>query len=211
MSNRTWNVRRVLGAGAAALLLTAAACGGDDDGGDAAEGTTTTAAIETTTTSTTEALTFEQAEARYTACLEEHGSGMDQMPIDVPLDDLAAMDPEDGAVIEMGIEPAFIAAHAECWPDFSAAIEGGAEPPSADTTTTTVDAAKAAMMHDAVDCLNARGWDFLEPGVEVGPLTMAPRRADFDWDDEAFLDDQWECQQEAGMIDPGTARPPSNP
>lgn len=183
-----------------AALTLAAACGGGDDGSSS----NTTAPIETTTsesTTTTEApLTLDEASERYETCLTDNGSGPDEIPVDQPLDDLAQMgDRPESSLKEMGIEPTFIPAHIECWPAFSAALD---EIPASEmpTTSTTVDAEKAAQMHGAVECLNDRGWDFLEPGVETGPLTMQPRDADFDWDNEAFLADQYDCQRLQGMM-----------
>jgi hypothetical protein len=195
----------------AALALTGAACGGSDrdesSGDDAATSTadaTGSGSSEPSTTAATttipEPISFEEASAAYESCLATNGSGTDAIPTGQSLDDLAELGSSPEALAEMGIDQTFMAAHLACWPAFDAAIDAGATPPTAETTPTTVDPLKAEQMAQAVQCLNERGWDFLEPGVETGPLTMEARSADFDWDDPGFLRDQQQCQHRAGMM-----------
>lgn len=204
---RVWSGRVVLGAVVAAIALTGVACG--DSGSDAAPSDDEAAtsdrggsADESTTTgapTTTTPLTFDQASDNYTSCLETNGSSAEAIPEGVSLQDLSKLEGSSPAAFaEMGIDPTLVTAHAACFPAFEAAMDAGATPPSAPPTT--VDPVLAARMHDAVACLNTRGWDFLEPGVETGPVTMAARSADFDWDDPGFLDDQYQCQKDAGMM-----------
>jgi len=202
--------RTVLLAVVAVIALAGAACGGDDsDSSSAGDGTTTSAAgaddadtarKSTTTTTAPEPISFEEASAAYEACLVANGSSAAAIPEGQSLDELAELGSSPEVMAEMGIDPAIVTAHAACWPALDAAIDAGATPPTADTTTTTIDAALAARLAQAVQCLNERGWDFLEPGVETGPLTMAARSADFNWDDPGFLRDQQQCQQRAGMM-----------
>lgn len=201
----TRRLRVALLAMAAVVALTASACG--DSGSDEAssdDSATTTEADETTTTAaettTTAPLTFDQASDNYTNCLATNGSSAEAIPEGFSLEDLSELEGSSpSSFAEMGIDPALVTAHAACFPAFQAAMDAGATPPSAPPTT--VDPVLAAKMHEAVACLNARGWDFLEPGVETGPVTMAARSADFNWDDPGFLDDQYQCQKNAGMMD----------
>ncbi len=198
-----WQRNGLLLALVAALALIGAACGGSDD--SSGDGTTSTeAAAESSTTAstttTTAPLTFEQASEAYEGCLGENGSSREAIPAGQSLDDLAETDASPEALLESGIDEAFLTAHKACWPAFRAAMDAGATPPMAETTTTTVDPVKAAQMAQAVQCLKDRGWDFLEPGVETGALTMAARQAGFNWDDPGFLRDQMQCQQLAGMM-----------
>ncbi len=195
--------RRVLLALVGALALGAAACGGgsDDSGGTTStEAAASASSTTASTTTTTAPLTFEQASEAYNSCLSENGSGTEAIPTGQSMDDLAEVDSSPESLAEMGIDTTFLTAHKACWPAFRAAMDAGATPPTADTTTTTVDPVKAQQMAQAVQCLDDRGWDFLEPGVETGALTMAARQADFDWDDPGFLQDQMQCQQLAGMM-----------
>lgn len=190
----------------ATLAVLGAACGGGSEGSTEDEKTTGTEAAASessttvSTTTTTTPLTFEQASDAYNGCLEDNGSSTDAISTNQSMDDLAEMDPTPEALLDLGTDEAFLDAHKVCWPPFRAAMDAGATPPTADTTTTTVDPVKAQQMAQAVRCLNERGWDFLEPGVETGPLTMAARQAGFNWDDPAFLQDQMQCQQLAGMM-----------
>ena len=195
--------RSVLLALVAAVALIGAACGESESSGDGTTSTEAAADESSTTASTTTTsapITFDQASEAYESCLGENGSGVDAIPVGQGLDDLAAMDPSPEALLESGIDEAFLTAHKACWPAFRAAMDAGATPPTAESTTTTIDPVKAGQMAQAVQCLNDRGWDFLEPGVETGALTMAARQAGFNWDDPGFLRDQMQCQQLAGMM-----------
>lgn len=200
----SWRTRSVLFGLTATLAALGAACGGGSEG--SSEGEKTTGAEETapesstsaSTTTTAAPLTFEQASDAYNGCLEDNGSNTDAIPTGQSMDDLAEVDPTTEALLELGIDETFLAAHKVCWPPFRAAMDAGATPPTAPPTT--VDPVKAQQMAQAVQCLNERGWDFLEPGVETGALTMAARQADFNWDDPGFLQDQMQCQQLAGMM-----------
>lgn len=220
-ATRFRTARRLGGSSLVALLLMTIAACGDDGGGseDADERAADETSQRDDTTelpdadetegsdaegddADTEAISFEEASAAYNTCLEDLGVDPSRIPPNLPADELAGYADEPPEVLmEMGLDQAVIEAHAECWPALEAAIDAGATPPEAsDTTTTTVDQQLASQVHDAVTCLNERGWDFLEPGVEAGALEMAPRESGFNWDDPAFLDDQRECQQQAGMM-----------
>jgi hypothetical protein len=183
------------------LALTAAACGGDDDEDEAQDGTTTTAGSSSTSA---EEPAIEDLLAEYETCMSDAGAPVATNADTVEaLIDAAGSPPE--VATEMGVPQEVVDAHRSCGADVEAALDAGAtlpeeDPDEGDTTSTTVDAESAAQMHEAVACLNDRGWDFLEPGVEAGPLEMAPRDPGFNWDDPAFLDDQRECQQQAGMM-----------
>lgn len=162
---------------------------------------TPTAAVATPDPTPTGPVTFEDASAAYEACLVTEGSSTEEIPVGENLDALAELgDASDDVLAEMGLEREFVLAHATCWPDFAAAIAAGATPTPVPTATESADPEQAAMMREAVACLNDRGWDFLEPGTETGELTMEPREDGFDWDDEGFLADQEECQRLAGMM-----------
>lgn len=149
--------------------------------------------------------TLEGAEAAYDDCMKANGSAATALPEGAGLAEVAGWgDLPDDALVELGLTRADLDAHLACWPDLepfvaaAAGDDGGTAAPA--PTEVPVDAELAAQMHAAVECLVARGWDLLEPGVETGPLTMEARDPAFDWEDESFLIDQWDCQQEAGMI-----------
>lgn len=156
-----------------------------------------------TPTPTPEPTTFEEVEAAYYACLEDQGSEPGLMPQRMDLSELAEMaDATDEELLELGVTREAIEAHAACWPAFLEAMEDvelpEAEP--SDEGAEPADPELAAKLREAVACLDERGWDLLEPGVETGPLTMEPRDPDFDMNGEAFVADQLECQRLAGMM-----------
>ena len=188
----------------ATLAMVVVACG-DDDGADdtAPEEEAPEQSDEETPEEPEEPgpPSFEDAQAEYTSCMEDNGADPADIPQGMSLETLAEMaDASPEAQAEMGVDGTLLQAHAECWPIVADAIAAGAEVPDGSSPSTTVDQELAAKMHDAVACLNDRGWDFLEPGVETGPLTMAARQSGFNWDDPTFLQDQRECQQQAGMM-----------
>jgi len=179
------------------LALAAAACGGDDDEDEARDDETTTSAESSSTSS--ETADIDAILAEYETCMTDAGA-----PVSADADTVGALseavDQPPEVLAEMGFPQEVVDAHRTCGTDLEAALEAGATLPENDSPSTTVDSELAAQMHEAVACLNDRGWDFLEPGVEAGPLEMAPRDSDFNWDDPAFLEDQRECQQQAGMM-----------
>lgn len=191
----------------AVVAASTAACG--SDGGtptDAPSTQSASATAESPVPAETRAaaeptnVSFEDASTAYDACLVVGGSTSSAIPAGQSLEDLAELGDASAATLaELSLDEVFIRAHATCWPPFAAAIAAGATPPPAADPSPAADPEAAAMMHAAVECLNERGWDFLEPGVETGPLAMAPRQADFAWDDAA-LKDQRECQELAGMM-----------
>lgn len=190
-----------------ALALLAAACGGDGDTDDAADAVSDSDAATTDEASDgpeePEVVTFDDATDAYARCMEDNGSDQADVPEGTDLGALAEMgEAPPNVQAEMGIDPGVIDAHAECWPIVEDAIAAGVALPQDPSPSTTVDEVHAQQMRDAVACLNDRGWDFLEPGTETGPLAMAPRDADFDWDDATFLGDQRDCQRQAGIFVP---------
>lgn len=195
---------------AACVALAGCSTSSDPDTApDPAASATHEATTSATTTPSPEptALTFEQVEAAYGDCLRANGSEQGLLPDGMDLSEVAEMtDLPDEVLQELGTTREAIVAHAACWPAFLEGVEAGATPPPSNVREEDAggdepaDPELAAKMQDAVACLNERGWDFFEPGVETGPLTMEPRASDFDWADEAFLADQLECQQLAGMM-----------
>jgi len=148
-------------------------------------------------------MTLEEAEAAYKDCLGADGVVIEDIPSGVDLDEVAQMvDATDEELAALGTTRAVVVAHSACWPSFLAAMETATAAPTepADRALGPADPELAAKLREAVACLNERGWDFLEPGVESDALSMAPRDPQFDWDDPAFLDDQRECQELAGMM-----------
>jgi hypothetical protein len=187
------------------LAVTTAACGddggSDDDAEDAAAEDATSE--ETGEPEVPEEVSMEDATAAYTSCMTDNGSDVADIPEGTSLESLAEMgDASPEVQTEMGIDATLIQAHAECWPIVEDAIAAGATVTEESSPSTTVDPVLAQQMHAAVSCLNDRGWDFLEPGVEAGAVEMAPRQSGFNWDDPTFLQDQRECQQDAGMMVP---------
>jgi hypothetical protein len=201
-----------------ALAVVAAGCGDDSDDGDsdpteeaAPDATTTTSEDETTGTSVVRTMSLDEVVAEYQDCMADEGADIqaEGAPTIEMLASARDMPPE--LVPELNIPDTYLDAHAACGEAVAVVLAAGGSQPDDAGPPTTVNAELARQMYAAVECLNNRGWDFLEPGVETGPLVMAPRDPDFDWDTPGALDDQFECQQEAGMIPAGEFTPAPPP